>query len=396
MTFTISRRTFLAAAALAPVTTRLAMAADAPLRIGYSMCLTGLFAQAAPSQVNAYELWKDQVNAAGGLDIGGGQRRPVEFVSYDDQSNPANAVRIYEKLITQDKVDLLAAPWSTPIHLALAPVLARHKFPMVGNTAASVKLREVKPGYIWFPTAVIPDKVGEELAAFMAKENVKTAAVFANVLPLAQEIKTYLLPALEKHGIRLVANEDFPPDIKDMTTLISGANQSSPDAFIVLSYPSDTFLFATQARQLNVKAPFVLSLIGPTIQAYQQAFGTGANNIVTVGHWSPNQSKWPKARPFYDAYLARYKEAPDALDSVLSFMSMEILEQAVATAGLDREKLRETIASATFDTINGPVKFDGVQNSMTPTSFLQIQDGSLELVWPEQIKTKDFRPKTGW
>lgn len=81
--------------------------------------------QAAPSQVNAYELWKDQVNAAGGLDIGGGQRRPVEFVSYDDQSNPANAVRIYEKLITQDKVDLLAAPWSTPIHLALAPVLAR-------------------------------------------------------------------------------------------------------------------------------------------------------------------------------------------------------------------------------------------------------------------------------
>ncbi len=64
MTFTISRRTFLAAAALAPVTTRLAMAADAPLRIGYSMCLTGLFAQAAPSQVNAYELWKDQVNSS--------------------------------------------------------------------------------------------------------------------------------------------------------------------------------------------------------------------------------------------------------------------------------------------------------------------------------------------
>ena len=394
MAFVINRRTFLAAAALAPAT-RLAVAADNPVRIGYSMCLTGLFAQAAPSQVNAYELWKDQVNAAVGLEIGG-QRRPVEFVSYDDQSNPANAVRIYEKLITEDNVDLLAAPWSTPIHLAIAPVLAKHKFPMVGNTAASVKLREVKPGYIWFPTAVIPDKVGEELAAFMAKENVKTAAVFANVLPLAQEIKAYLLPALEKNGIKLVANEDFPPDIKDMTTLISGANQSSPDAFIVLSYPSDTFLFATQAKQLNVKAPFVLSLIGATISAYQQAFGAGVDNMVTVGHWSPNQSKWPRARPFYDAYLAKYKEAPDALDSVLSYMSMEILQQAVATAGLDKEKIREAIASQTFDTINGPVKFDGVQNTMTPTSFLQIQDGNLELVWPDSIKTKDFRPKKGW
>jgi branched-chain amino acid transport system substrate-binding protein len=394
MAFVINRRTFLAAAALAPAT-RLAVAADNPVRIGYSMCLTGLFAQAAPSQVNAYELWKDQVNAVGGLEFGG-QRRPVEFVSYDDQSNPANAVRIYEKLITEDNVDLLAAPWSTPIHLAIAPVLAKHKFPMVGNTAASVKLRKVKPGYIWFPTAVIPDKVGEELAAFMAKENVKTAAVFANVLPLAQEIKAYLLPALEKNGIKLVANEDFPPDIKDMTTLISGANQSRPDAFIVLSYPSDTFLFATQAKQLNVKAPFVLSLIGATISAYQQAFGAGVDNMVTVGHWSPNQSKWPRARPFYDAYLAKYKEAPDALDSVLSYMSMEILQQAVATAGLDKEKIREAIASQTFDTINGPVKFDGVQNTMTPTSFLQIQDGNLELVWPDSIKTKDFRPKKGW
>ena len=230
----------------------------------------------------------------------------------------------------------------------------------------------------------------------MAKENVKTAAVFANVLPLAQEIKAYLLPALEKNGIKLVANEDFPPDIKDMTTLISGANQSSPDAFIVLSYPSDTFLFATQAKQLNVKAPFVLSLIGATISAYQQAFGAGVDNMVTVGHWSPNQSKWPRARPFYDAYLAKYKEAPDALDSVLSYMSMEILQQAVATAGLDKEKIREAIASQTFDTINGPVKFDGVQNTMTPTSFLQIQDGNLELVWPDSIKTKDFRPKKGW
>jgi branched-chain amino acid transport system substrate-binding protein len=394
MAFVLNRRTFLAAAALAP-TVRLAHGQADPVRIGYSMCLTGLFAQAAPSQVNAYELWKEQVNAAGGLDVAG-TKRPVEFVSYDDQSNPANAVRIYEKLITQDKVDLLAAPWSTPHHLALAPVLQRHKFPMVGNTAASVKLREVAPGYIWFPTAVIPDKVGEELAALMAKQNVKSAAILANVLPLAQEIKTYLAPALEKNGITLLVNEDYPPDIKDMTTLIAGVTQANPDAVIVLSYPSDTFLFSRQAKELGVKSPFVLTLIGATIAAYQQVLGASVNDVVTVGHWSPNQSKWPRAKPFYDAYVAEFNEAPDALDSVLAYMSMEILQQAVATAGLDKEKIREAVAAGTFDTINGPVKFDGVQNSTTPTSFLQVQDGALELVWPDAIKTKDFKPKAGW
>src|SRR5499426_2163200 len=90
-----------------------AQAAD-PVRIGFSIAKTGIFAQAAPSQLNAYELWKEQVNAGGGLDIGGSEKRPIEFVVYDDQSNPTEAVRIYEKLVNEDKVDLLLAPWGTP------------------------------------------------------------------------------------------------------------------------------------------------------------------------------------------------------------------------------------------------------------------------------------------
>lgn len=366
-----------------------------PVRIGYSMSLTGIFAQAAPSQVNAYTLWAEEVNARGGLDVAG-VKRPVEFVSYDDQSNPANAVRIYERLITEDKVDLLAAPWSTPIHLALAPVLSRYGFPMVGNTAASVQLRAVAPGYIWFPTAVIPDKVGAELASLMKAQGVKSAAIMANVSPLAQEIKAYLLPALEAEGIAVTMSENYPPDIKDMTTLIAQAKSAAPDAVIALTYPADTFLFTTQAKELGVEAPFVLTLVGTTIDAYQKAMGPAADNIVTVGHWSPRQEAWPKARVFFEAYAARFGEAPDALDSALAYTSMEILEQAVAKAGLDHEALRAEIASGTFDTINGPVRFEGVENVMTPTAFLQIQDGALELIWPDSIKTSDFRPKTGW
>ena len=383
-----------AAAAAAVMMMDAARAAD-PVRIGYSMSLTGLFAQAAPSQVNAYELWKEQVNAAGGLDVAG-VKRPIEFVSYDDQSNPANAVRIYEKLITEDKVDLLIAPWGTPFHLAVAPVLNRYKFPMVGNTAASVQLRNVAPGYIWFPTSAIPDQIGPELAKFLKEKNVKSAAVIANVLPFSQEIRSFLVPELAKQGVQVAVNENYPPDIKDMTALLSKVASTSPDAVIALSYPSDTFLFTRQAKELGLKSPFVMALVGPTFASYQAAFGATANNIVTLGHWSANQKKWPRAKPFADAYKAKFNANPDALDTALSYMSLEILQQAVAVAGLDKEKLRATIASKTFDTINGPVKFEGVQNVVTPTGFLQIQDSEMELVWPDSIKTKDFRPKTAW
>ena len=165
----IDRRTATTAIAAALLATGAGSAsaqADKPLRLGFSMARTGMLAQATPSQLNTYELWREQVNARGGMDVGG-TRRKVEFVVYDDQSKPEQAVRIYEKLITDDKVDLLLAPWGTPFHLSIAPVLEKYKFPVVGNTAASVALRQVKPGYIWFPTSAIPDRIGAEMAAML-------------------------------------------------------------------------------------------------------------------------------------------------------------------------------------------------------------------------------------
>src|SRR3989304_4706573 len=85
--------------------TALAQAAK-PVRIGFSIAKTGIFASAAPSQLNAYELWREQINARGGLEIGK-EKRPVEFVQYDDHSNPGQAAKINEKLITQAKSHLL-------------------------------------------------------------------------------------------------------------------------------------------------------------------------------------------------------------------------------------------------------------------------------------------------
>ena len=360
-----------------------------PVRIGYSIAKTGLFAQAAPSQITAYELWANQVNAAGGLDVAG-DRRPVELVWFDDESDPAKSAQIYEKLISDEKVDLLLAPWGTPHHLNVAGVVERHGFPMVGNTAASVAVREVQPGNIWFSTSAIPDRIGPELAALAKQSGVKSVAIIANVLPFAQENLQFLVPALEAEGIEIALNESYPPDISDMTGLLSQIKAAGVDGIIALSYPADSFLYMGQAREVGIDVSFEFLLVGPTISAFSQAFGDFADGIVTIGHWSPHQSKWSRAKPFFDAYVAAYEMNPDYLDTALAYMSCEILEQAVATAGLDRDKLRTAIASSTFDTINGEVSFEGVENAVTPTAFLQLQGGDMHLIWPEDIATAGF------
>jgi len=387
---------FAAAFAAALFAGSVAQAQSGPIRLGFSMSRTGFLAQAMPDQVNVYELWKEQVNARGGLVVAGGARRPIEFVDYDNQSKPDVSVRIYEKLITDDKVDLLLAPWGTPFHIAVAPILEKYKFPMVGNTAASVAVRQVKAGYIWFPTSAIPDRLGVELVALLKTQNVKTAVLLCNVLPFSKEIKTFLEPELKKAGIEIKLNTEYPPDVKDMTSMLTQVKQANPDAVLALAYPGDSVLYTKQAKELGIAAPFQFVAIGPSGSSYTAAVGKSANNIVTIGHWAPERSEWPGAKAFNDDYVKRFKDQPDYLNSALAWMSLEILEQAVAKVGLDKEKLREYISQTTFDTINGKVKFNGVENAITPTAFLQIQGDSPKLIWPPSIATSTFRPKKDW
>lgn len=356
------------------------------VKIGYSIANTGLFSKAAPSQVTAYELWAEQVNADGGLDVAG-EKRPVELIWYDDESDPSKSAQIYEKLINEDKVDLLLAPWGTPHHLNIAGVVEQYGFPMVGNTAASVAIREVQPGNIWFPTSAIPDRIGPALVEMLKEQGVTSVGILANVLPFSQENLQFLLPALEKAGIEVKLNESYPPDIKDMTPVLTQLKSANVDAVLALTYPSDAFLYMGQAKELGIDTPYQFLLIGPTISAFKDAFGSVADGIITVGHWAETQADWPRAKPFYDAYVAKYGHAPDYLDSALAYMSCEILAQAVAEAGLDHDALRKVISSGTFETINGPVRFNGVENAVTPTAFLQIQDGEMQIVWPKDIAT---------
>ena len=387
---------FLAAAAAVGVllAAGAAVAQDA-VKIGYAISKTGPFAPAAASQVTTYEYWKQEIEAQGGLNVAG-ELRPVEWVVYDDQSDFSKGPTIYEKLITDDKVDLLLAPWGTPFHFAIAAVLERYQFPVVGNSAASVDLREVEPGNIWFPTAAIPDQIAVELVGLMQAQGVKSVAINMLQLPFSQEIKRFLMPALEGSGIEVVVNEEYAPGTKDMTATLAAIKDAAPDAILSLSYPPDSILFMNQSRELGIEAPFQLVMIGPTAAFFGKMFGEARDGLVTVGHWTPENEEWEGARAFYEGYTEFAGEEPDYLNSALAYMSLEILEQAVAEVGLDRDALRAYISSETHQTINGPVKFDGVQNVTTPTMFLQFQDGKAQVIWPEETATAEWIPKPAW
>src|ERR671936_105179 len=107
------------------------MAAE-PIRVGMSMALTGSVAPIGKQVLTALQIWRDDVNAKGGL-LG----RAVELVFYDDQSNPTNIPQLYTKLIEVDKVDLLIGPYATNMVAPAIPVLMAHDKTTIGILANS-------------------------------------------------------------------------------------------------------------------------------------------------------------------------------------------------------------------------------------------------------------------
>ena len=266
---------------------------------------------------------------------------------------------------------------------------------MIGSTASSVQLRNMKPGNIWFTTAAVADKLATAMVGLLKSAGVKSVAVLTNQLPFGQENKKFLMPALKAAGIKVLVDADYPPNIKDMTAILVKVKAANPDGVIGLAYPGDSILYINKAREVGIAAKFQYLLVGPAIGFFRGMFKGAADGIVTLGHWSPHGDN-ARSKAFYAAYKKKFKQEPDYLDSVEAWVSVEILEQAVAKAGLDKDKLRQAISTGTFDTIIGKVRFDGVQNAVTPTGFLQIQKGELHIVWPKDRQTAPLAPKTGW
>lgn len=377
-------------------------AAPAPakdaIHIGFSMALTGIYSQGAVSQMNAYQLWKEDVNSKGGIYVKDlGKRLPVEFVYYDDKSSPDTAVKVYEKLITQDKVDLVLTPWGTTIHFAVAPLAERYKFPMVGTTAASVKLRDIQSRYFWFLTSCIPDKQMDALVELLQSLGVKSAAITYVQDLFPRENLEFLQPALQKAKINIVMTKDYPIGVKDLSTLLAEVKAKKPDALIALSYPADAFLLTGQLQGVQFNPPFIFKLVGPAIAAYGQAFGPATEGITTMGHWSP-KAPWPGAREFEERYVKKWQARPDYLDSIEAYTGCQILEEAIEMAGsLNREKIRDVIAGREFTTISGSIRFTGTENMVTPAMILQYQKGDLEIVWPPETATaRPLYPKPEW
>ena len=370
--------------------------------IGAAISLSGPYAPGAGmTQIPNYKMWVEEVNARGGIFVKEYNKRlPVELIIYDDKSDIGTAVKLVEQLILKDKVDFLLAPWGTAMHFAVAPVANKHGYPLIGPTISSEKLREVahKIPY-FFGILNMPREQGKALADLLVELKVKNAALIYVADAYGIEWTGQVAPDLGVAGIDVVILKSYPLDTKDLSPLLKKIKAANPDALLCMSYPNDTFLITKQAMELGLNPKVLYLGVGVAFPVYKKMFGgaEAVEGIMGAGAWNP-KVPYPGAKEYFDRHVKRWGKEPDRWGSAFAYASLQILEQAIEKTGsLDRKKIRDAIATDTFSTVIGPVKFEGGFNVQSPGEIGQWQNGEFEIIAGKTKRTAEpVFPKPPW
>jgi branched-chain amino acid transport system substrate-binding protein len=191
--------------------------------------------------------------------------------------------------------------------------------------------------------------------------------------------------ALKEKGIKIIEKKSYPIGVKDLQPVLNDIKAKNPDAFIALSYPPDTFLITGQSREVGFNPKLFYASVGTAFPVYRDKMGPAAEGVMGLGSWNPKMS--PAAKGYFDAHVARWKKEPDRWASAHAWAGLQILQQAVEKAGLDRKALRDAIANGEFSTVIGKIRFRNGENVSTPGVVSQWQGGEFEIVWPPDRAT---------
>ena len=369
--------------------------------IGNAIALSGPNAPAAAlSQVPSYDLWAEDVNAAGGIYVKEFDKKiPVEIKRYDDTSDVGTAVQLTEKLIVDDKVNFILPPWGTASNFAIAPVVSQYTMPTLGCTVGSKQLADDAAKYPSFFTVLnqAPEQ-GAALVGVMKELGVKTVAIIHHTDLHGIEFAEVVEPLLKDGGFDIVMNKTYPPGATDLSQLLREAKDANPDAFLAFSYPPETFLMTGQMREIGFNPKMFYATVGIAFPVYRDAIAANgaAEGVMGAGTWNPLVS--PDAKAYFDRHVAKFKAEPDRWASAACYSSGQILQQAIEAAGtLDPAAVQKAISDGEFNTILGKVKFKNHFNVTYPGNIGQWQNGEFVIIDPgANRQAAPIYPKPAW
>jgi branched-chain amino acid transport system substrate-binding protein len=365
------------------------------------------------------QMWADDVNARGGLNVGG-KKLPVELKIYDDTSDLGTSTRLIEKLILEDKVDFLFPNCSTAFLYASAPLANKYGYVYLGAEGGCTTLTEMLPDlpYVFGVLNYSSYNQIPALADIFVEQGVETVAIiYINDLHGVEYYHTALSEFLKK-GIDIVMAEAVPPFSQDVELVLKAARDSGADALCAFVYPPTTMSVVGQSMAIGYNPKAMVLGPGPNFQFFKDIFGEQVmEGIIGFGAWNRDSS--PALSEFADKLETTFGDNgmaafgdPEAFTDwwggAFYWAALQCLEQAIEKAGtLDQAKIRDIMATEHFDTILGDTWFDMtaegaggglLSKDCHPGEVGQWQSGIYEVIGPADKMTADtvIYPKPEW
>jgi len=375
--------------------------AQETLTIGFTVSQTGKLNNDSVAQMRGFELWRDQVNAAGGIKAGGKSYK-IEFVSYDDESQNTRVQQLYTRIIAQDNAQFLFSPYSSGLVATAAIISEQYGKVMITTGGAEEKTYRLGNQNLFQLYSPAGQYLAGAVQALKALDaNAKIAFVYKDD-PFSKAVAIATRELAAKEGFKLVLDESYSPDTTDFGPIINKVISSGATALIGGGHYPDGATLARQLFDQKSGLKWVTLLVAPDSPNFA-TLGEAAVGISVPSQWEPQVTFKPDFGPtageFTKAFTAKFGIEP-GYHAAGGYAAGLILQHAIEQAGsIDQEKVAAILNKTDATTLFGRTKFStdpkehGLQigHEMVLAQW-QMKNGkpSKEVIWPKSAKTADI------
>jgi branched-chain amino acid transport system substrate-binding protein len=357
-----------------------ASAGAEPIKVGVTASLSGDYAAPGSEQLQGIQMWAHDLNARGAL-LG----RAVEIVYYDDKSDAATSAALYERLVSEDKVDLLLGPYSSGLTLAASRVAEKHHFPMVATGASSTDIWSRGNKYIFQVDAPANTYMNLVIDSAM-KAGLNTIALVYEGSDFPRQVAEGVRAEAARQGMEIVFDEEFARDSTDFAAIVERIRAENPDVFIGGTYLDGSIAIMKQARKSVLSPKAFVFTVGPALPQFGEALGPDADGVLGVVAWMA-AAHMPMALDFAFRFQERYGETASVY-AAYGYGAGQVLEGGVRLAGsLEKDAIRTQLGQMKFRSILGGYKVDDSGKQLAKDTYImQWQRGERRLVLPRELR----------
>jgi branched-chain amino acid transport system substrate-binding protein len=362
-------------------------AKDPPILIGATISMEGKCKEPSSMIFNSFKIWEQRVNESGGL-----MGRPVKFIFYNDSSRRENIRHLYEKLIVEDKVDLVFSPYSTPLTLAATEVSERHKKVMLVCAASGEEIWERGYRYV-FGVYALAKRYFIGFLDLMVREGYETVSILYENSSFSVDVAAGAENWANRFGLEVILNSRFNSGKNELPMLLKKASALNADGLILSAYSPDCYHTLDILSAMNYRPKAFGMTIAPVHPDFYKNAGPIAEKVFAPSQWEPDERiPFPGTKQFIKDFVAYTKKMP-SYHAGSAFAACQIIEKAIIkTQTLDNDLIRNYIRSLDTVTVIGRFKVDQKGKQIGHNSILiQWQDGKKEIVYPTKMQTAPAR-----